>query len=385
LHPSAWLMQQQALDLILIDLNIADASELFQKLTVSMPHIPLVALAEPQRIGELQNVMWAGAAGFVAFPLEPTQLIATLERTRQNTLPSVGQAPAQARVASQRHANTGSKQPGKVIVITSLKGGIGRSTIAVNLAIGLHQQTSRSVVLVEAHHGLGHLALLLNLYPRHTIQSIADEPNLDLDLVQGLLQNHSSGVRLLAAPADPTQLVELSVDLWRQVIGLLKEIADYVVVDTAAHADALLSEIVSLGDEILVVIGADIAGLRDGRILLQSLEHEAVVAGNIHLVLNRAGAQGGIDERIAQSQLSEPLAASLPEDVGLATFAFNRGTPFVLSHPRALLSRRLGALAERLAHDQVDALGQAPPPRPSLFALLSSLFSHKPEQTALAS
>lgn len=259
---------------------------------------------------------------------------------------------------------------GQVIVLTSLKGGVGRSTLSANLAVGLRQQTSGEVVLVEAHHGLGHLALLFNLYPRHTLANLDGEPNLDLDLLQGLLQRHGSGVRLLAAPTDPMQLVELTVDVWRQVIHLLQGLADYVVVDTAAHANELLSELVTLADDILLITGADIASLRDARLLLHSLRQEMGVDGRIHLVLNHAGAQGGVDERIVQDQLQEPVAATIPEDLPLATFAFNRGIPFLLSHPRALLSRRLLLLIERLVQNKTDAPIPLQPARSSLFSFL---------------
>lgn len=369
-QPYAWLMQQPVLDIILIDLNIVDAIGLFQELAAAQPHLPLIALATPQRIAELQGAMLAGATNFIAFPPEPKQLLATLARARHDAAAHFQAMPAHTLAPLPIDLAGGSQRRSKVIVITSLKGGVGRSTIAVNLAIGLRQQTNRSVVLVEAHHGLGNLALLLNLYPRHTTQSLEDEPNVDLDLLQGLLQPHSSGVRLLAAPTDPAQVVELPAAVWQQTIDLLREGADYVVVDTAAHADDVLSTLVALADEILVVIGVDIAGLRDGRILLQSLRHEANVTGNIQVVLNRAGAQGGIDERIVQAQLEEPVAGSLPEDVGLATFAFNRGIPFMVSHPRALLSRRLGGLVERLIPDSVNPVVELGAHRSSLFSFL---------------
>lgn len=366
--PQEWLLQQRGMDIILVDLNIADAVGLVKTLTVALPQIPIVTLATPQRIIELQDAMLAGAANFVAFPIEPKQLIATIERTYHGIQRPIQTNSAHALAPTITRNGAHSRHLGRVLVVTSLKGGVGRSTIAANMAIGLRQQTGRNIVLVEAQHGLGHLALLFNLYPRHTITNLDGEPNLDLELLQGLLQSHGSGVRLLAAPADPAQLVELSAEVWQQVIRLLKETADYVVVDTAAHADELLSTLLALADDILVITGADIASLRDARLLLQSLRHENQVDGRIHVVLNHAGAQGGVDERIVQDQLGEPVAAALPEDLPLATFAFNRGVPFVLSHPRALLSRRLAALLERLV---LDSTGLAmPAARPSLFSFL---------------
>ena len=369
-HPRDWLMKHPSIEMVVVDLDVPDAIPLLKELTYSLPNTPLVALATPQRIVELQDAMLAGAAHFIAFPIDPRQFIVTLERARNSAMRT--QQTALVHQHNQTHASHSiGKRQSKVIAVTSLKGGVGRSTIAANLAIGLRQRTNKSVVLVEAHHGLGHLALLLNVYPRHTINSLEGEANIDLDFLQGLLQSHGSGVRLLAAPMDPSQLIELPLEIWTQVIQLLKETGDYVIVDTAAHADGVLSEMLALANEILLVTGSDIAGLRDARILLQSLRHESVVDGRIHIVLNRAGAQGGIDERVVQDQLREPVAISIPEDSALVTFAFNRGIPFVISHARALVSRRLAALVERLAGDSIAESPKPQAQRPSFFSFLS--------------
>jgi pilus assembly protein CpaE len=319
------------------------------ELTTHFPAIPLVVLATPQRIVELQDALLAGAVDFVAFPLDQRQFIATLERARRGGTRATHARTHQSTAIVPTHHAAPPRQKSKTIVVTSLKGGVGRSTIAANLAIGLRQRTGKDVILVEAHHSLGHLALILNLYPRHTISTLDEEPNLDLDLVQGLLQHHGSGVRLLSAPLDPSDMVELSTETWMSALQILGELADYVVVDTSSTADALLSEILTIADDILMVTGADIASLRDARILLQSLRHENIVEGQIHLILNRAGTQGGLDERVVHDQLKESVVASLPEDSALVTFAFNRGVPFIMSHPRALITRRFQGLVERVA------------------------------------
>lgn len=369
--PHDWLVQHQGIEMILVDLDIPDAIPLLKELTKTLPQVPVVALVTPQRIVELQDAMLAGAANFIAFPIEPKQFLATLERARSSAMRAL-----QAAVTHQTQQHHlvhpgGGKRQSKVIVVTSLKGGVGRSTLAANLAVALRQRTNKQVVLVEAHHGLGHLALLLNLYPRHTIESLDGEENIDIDLLHGLLQSHGSGIRLLAAPMDPSQLVELPVEVWQQVIKLLKETMDYIIVDTAAHADGVLSEMLAQANDLLLVTGSDIAGLRDARILLHSLRHEAVVEGRIHVVLNRAGAQGGIDERVVQDQLHEPVAVSIPEDSALATFAFNRGVPFVLTHARTLISRRLQALVDRLLNDGSTDLVKPQTQRSSLFSFLN--------------
>ncbi len=373
-QPRTWLLQQKGIDLILVDLDVTDAILLLKELAQLLPTVPTVVLATPQRIVELQDALLAGAADFIAFPLDQRQFITTVERARR------GGARAQQSLAPQstamvpaahHHHALATRQKSKTVVVASLKGGVGRSTIAANVAVNLRQRTSKDVILVEAHHGLGHLALMLNLYPRHTIANLDGEPNVDVDLVQGMLQYHGSGVRLLSAPLDAADLVELSIETWQQMIRLLGELAAYIVIDTSAHADPVLSEMLALANDIIVVTGADIAGLRDARILLQSLRHENVVEGQIHLVLNRAGTQGGLDERVVHDQLREAVAVSIPEDAPLATYAFNRGVPFVLSHQRALMTRRLNTLTDRLLQgDEVGAKLNGQPQRSSLLSFM---------------
>lgn len=370
-QPRAWLQKQRGIDLIVVDLDLTGAIPLLQDLTKHLPTIPLVVLATPQRIVELQDALLAGAVDFVAFPLDQRQFMNTVERARRGGT-RARQAPAAQSTAIIPAHHAAPRQKSKMIAVTSLKGGIGRSTIAANLAVGLRQSTSRDVILVEAHHALGHLALLLNLYPRHTISALDEEPNLDPDLLQGLLQHHGSGVRLLSAPLDPSEMVELPTETWMEVLKLLGELAEYVVVDTSSLADALLSEVLSAADDIVLVTGSDIAGLRDARLLLQTLRTDSVVEGRIHLVLNRAGVQGGLDERVVHDQLKEQVAVSIPEDSALVTFAFNRGIPFVLSHPRSLTARRFQTLVERLVDEKdgttVKALTE--PKKSSLFSFM---------------
>jgi pilus assembly protein CpaE len=124
--------------------------------------------------------------------------------------------------------------------------------------------------------------------------------------------------------------------------------APYVVVDTAAVADAVLSEVLTQADDIIVVTGPDLAGLRSAVVLLQTLDAESNVHGRTHVVINRAGVRGGIPEPACAKQVGEEIIAALPDDPGLATFALNRGVPFVLSHPRSILSRKVQELVSKL-------------------------------------
>jgi pilus assembly protein CpaE len=345
-QPVAWLRRVQA-DVVLVDLDMPNAIALLREIAGALPHLSLLALVTPQHLVELQDALLAGAGSFVAFPLDVNQFTGTVLRTIQET-------PLREKRA----------QRGKLVVIAGLKGGVGRTTLAVNLAVALRQRISGEVVLVEAHHGLSDLSLNLNLLPRHTLASLAQENNIDADVIQGHLQAHASRLKVLAAPPDLSQIVEIPAGTWRAIFSFLAEIAAYVVIDTSAVADAVLSEALTMADEIVIVTGPDLAGLRSTVVLLQSLDGEAHIHARSHVVLNRAGVRGGVSESACAKQIGEPIAVALPDDAPLATFALNRGVPFVLSHPRAILSRKVQELVTLV----FDLKSAAPPatPKPKL-------------------
>jgi len=329
-----WLQQLQV-DLIIIDLDMPDGLVQMGELNRKLAGVPLLALATAQHLVRLQEAFLAGASDFVAFPIDATHFIATVQRVLQ---------PRTAAPTAQAHK----PQKSQVIAVTGLRGGIGRSTIAANLAIALQQRTKAETILAEAHHGMSHLSLMLNIHPRHTLANVAEEPNLDRDIMQAYLQAHSSGIRLLSAPTELDHLVELSIESWRHALNLLTEIAPQVVIDTAAAADELLSDVLLHADDIVVVTSADIPGLRGTLGLLETLRNEQEFQGRLHVVLNRAGVRGGLDAGVIQKQLREKALLTIPEDTPLATYALNRGVPYVLSHPRAIISRRIQQLADQL-------------------------------------
>lgn len=329
-QPVAWLRRQQP-DVALIDLDVPNAISIMREIATALPQVTMLAVVTPQRLSELQEALMAGASSFVAFPIEPNQFTATVMRATQET---------------PKQENR--KKRGHMVAVVGLKGGVGRTTLAVNMAIALRQRIDGDVILMEAHHGLSDLAINLNLLSRHTLASLAQESNVDADLLQGHLQPHASRIKVLAAPPDVSQLVELPIPMWQSILNQLVEMAAYVVVDTSAVADAVLSEVLTHADDIIVVTGPDLASLRSAVVLLQTLDAESNVQGRTHVVLNRAGVRGGIAEAACAKQVGEPIAISLPDDAALATFALNRGVPFVLSHPRSILSRKVQELVSKL-------------------------------------
>jgi pilus assembly protein CpaE len=330
-QPVAWMRRIQP-DVALVDLDTPNAIALMREIVNAMPQVTVLAVVTPQHLVDLQEALMAGASSFVAFPIEPNQFTATVMRASQ-------EAPKRDIKARRGH----------LVAVVGLKGGVGRTTLAVNMAVALRQRVDGDVILVEAHHGLSDISLNLNLLSRHTLASLSQESNIDVDVLQGHLQLHASRVKVLAAPPDISQLVILPIQTWQSILNQLVEMAAYVVVDTSSVTDDVLSEVLTHADDIIIVTGPDLAGLRSAVVLLHTLDGaESNVHGRTHVVINRAGLRGGVPDDACAKQVGEPILVALPDDTGLATFALNRGVPFVLSHPRAILSRKVQELVSKL-------------------------------------
>lgn len=343
-------LADQTLDLLIVDLDITGAVGLLSELAIKYPDLPLLALATPSHLIELQDALLAGAKAFVPFPVNEQQFIATVVQVMNS---QVLQTASLQQNQAMPTAEPATSKQGRVIAVTGLKGGVGRSTIAANLAISLQDQ-GQDVVLVEAHHGLSDLSIMLNLMPAHTLANLAAQETLDADIVSGTLHRHDSGIRLLTAPTELTKLGEIEPECWHQIVTLLGGLAQTIILDTGAEPDDALSEVLTLADDILVVTGPDMASLNGVRTLLKTLRSEASIQGAIHLVLNRAGLRGSVSTSSIAKRLEQKVAIELPDDSALTTYTLNRGVPLVLSHPRALLARRMEQLALQL-------LGQAKP------------------------
>lgn len=344
--PTADTLTEQSLDLLIVDLDINGAVGLLSELALQQPDLPLLALATPEHLIELQDALLAGAKAFVPFPVNEQQFIATVVQVMNaQVLQTASPQPNQPALAPEL---PNGKQ-GRIIAVTGLKGGVGRSTIAANLAVSLqdHEQ-DQDVILVEAHHGLSDLSIMLNLVPTRTLADLATQETIDADILSGSLHRHESGIRLLTAPTELTKLGEIAPDRWHQILTLLTGMAQTIIIDTGADPDDALSEVLTLADDIIVVTGPDMASLNGVRTLLKTLRGEGSIQGKLHLVLNRAGLKGSVSTSSIAKRLEQKITVELPDDSALATYSLNRGVPLVISHPRALLARCMEQLAMHL-------------------------------------
>ncbi|WGL53811.1 AAA family ATPase [Nocardioides sp. BP30] len=236
---------------------------------------------------------------------------------------------------------------GKVLTVWSPKGGVGKTTMAVNLGLALAEKGARRVCVVDLDLAFGDVAITMQLFPTHSIEhAVGSEDAIDTELLEGLLTRHHDAMMVLAAPSHPDVRDRISATLVSQVIRTLKQTFDYVVVDTAPAFDEQTLTALDETDDIVVVATLDVPTLKNVKVALETLDMLDIASDHRHLLLNRADDEVGISADRVEGILGMRPRARVASSIEIAA-ATNAGKPIVLRdphHPTSLAIRELASL-----------------------------------------
>ena len=235
---------------------------------------------------------------------------------------------------------------GKVVAFISNKGGVGKSTLAINTAVGLAKRHPGRVLLVDASLQMGVCAAMLDLRPGLSLVDAAREhARLDEMLLEQLAVPHASGLHLLAAPADAIEAAEVGEDTVVRVLSLARRTYDYVIVDTFPMFDRVVMAVLDQTDEAYVVLENVVPTLLGVDRFLKLLDSIGFSAEKQHVVLNRYSRRGGsLPPGDAEERLERHVDFVVPYDRALVVAA-NLGSPFLSHrHPFSRTARRLRRL-----------------------------------------
>ncbi|MET1059032.1 MAG: AAA family ATPase [Nocardioides sp.] len=258
------------------------------------------------------------------------------------------------------HGGSTDSTIGHVITVFSPKGGVGKTTTSVNLALALSDHGSRKVCLVDLDLAFGDVAITMQLFPAHTIEeAIGAEELLDYSMVEGLLTRHADSLMVLAAPSGPDARDRVSATLVARLLRTLKQEFDYVVVDTCPSFDEITLQALDETDECVIIATLDVPTLKNVKVALETLDLLSIAVDHRHLVLNRADDAVGIDDSKVEQILSMPVSIPIPTSTDIAA-ATNSGTPIVVSSPNHPASKAFRQLAQRLAEGLGDERSLSP-------------------------
>jgi pilus assembly protein CpaE len=251
---------------------------------------------------------------------------------------------------------TGAMHMSKVISVFSPKGGVGKTTISVNLALALTDRGARRVCLVDLDLAFGDVAITMQLFPTHSIeQAIGSEDAIDSELLDALLTRHQDSLMVLAAPPHPDTRERISPMLVSRIIRTLRETFDFVVIDMAPAFDEQVLTALDETDEVVLVTTLDVPTLKNVKVAVETFDALHIARDNRHLVLNRADDEVGINADKVEGILGMSVDAQIASSLDIAA-STNAGSPVVVSAPDHQLSAAIRKLAATLGGDLATAM-----------------------------
>ncbi len=347
------LAQELDPDVVLMDINMPDIDGITATDSIRRrsPYIQVVILSVQSDQNYMRKAMLAGARDFLTKPPLGDELISAIRRAGEMAHAERAKGAQQQIAAVSGAQNTvagfGSISKGKIITVYSPKGGTGCTTIAVNLAIALNNEDTRTV-LVDANLQFGDVAIFVNEQGKNTILELAPRVDeLEPDVVEEILINHgASGLRILAAPQRPEMADKVSTDQFSKVVQYLQKMYAYVVVDTSHILSDVVLSMFDISDAIVLLTTQEIPSIKNARLFLDLLQTMGVGKERVVFVMNRYDKRIGITPERVSENLKHEISVAVPLDEKIVITSVNRGVPFMLDNKAQPVGRGIISLAE---------------------------------------
>ena len=241
---------------------------------------------------------------------------------------------------------------GHVVSVFAPKGGVGKTTISVNMAVAIRQQTRAEVLLFDADVGVGNVSSVLDVPYRLGLADLADsapEDWTDQAFEQTVSAHAETGVKVLTWGTDPAQSEKVSVDLLLAALRWARAHHSYVIVDNHPGYDDRTMAMLAVANEIFLVVTPEVGAVRNSSQFLE-LARELGLGHFVKVVVNRAN--HGIRTQDIATSLGLPVSATVESNGPKAVIASNEGKPVVTKFPKEKISDDLHRVARLVTHPE---------------------------------
>ncbi len=328
-----------------LDADHAKAIQLITQLTSECPKLPILAVSGRGDGQSILQALRSGAREFLTQPIVLEELLTALSRLNHNRGSVDGQ-----------NGNGAPKAPTVVMAVLGSRGGVGCTSLAVNLGCTLAQDANNNVALLDLDLALGDADVALDLMPDYTLADVAlNVDRLDMTFLRRSLVKHSTGLSLLPHPVQMEDVGLIREEHLQRVIGLLRASYTHLILDLSKGMNATDMTALHMADIILIVAQLELSSLRNVVRMMLALGADESLASKIKIILNRVGADGDISLKKAEETIGKPIYWQIPNDTRALTESRNSGVPLLQHAPKCKSQQSIAGLAQALCGKEGEA------------------------------
>lgn len=321
--------------LLQCDDDYRDAIDLAKKIYMKMPGCAVIFLCDYFDRSMIEEVMLAGVRKVLQLPIDVKILTENIEIAYN--------------IEKSRLENadlTAANMQSRIITVFGAKGGIGKTTIAVNLAV-LLAKMGKKVAIIDADLQFGDVNVYFDIDPKDTIAELSQgKDSGNIDAIKRIMALHFSGVSVVCAPKSPEYAEYVTANIVETMINTMRPYYDYVLVDTAPQFNDVTMAAIENANLVLLVAAPDISTLRNTKISLNILE-SLQQREKTEIIVNRM-TKGMISIKDMQRVLGVQVKNTIALDFKIAANCHNKGLPIVLDSPKSEIGKDLVKLAKNV-------------------------------------
>jgi pilus assembly protein CpaE len=353
------MQTQPDIALVAIDSDPAQGLAIVARVTQELPTCSVLVVSGSTEGSLILQAMRNGGKEFLNYPLRLEEFLAALHRIQQ--IHGLREGESEVRNS-------------QIYTIAGAAGGVGCTSLAVNLACILAQNTANSVAVIDLDLSLGDADVWLDIIPDYTIQDVAENiTRLDYALLKRSLTKHECGAFLLPRPIHMEESTPINPEELRRVITLLKATFTHLIIDVSKNFGPLELAAMRSSDTILLVGQLDLPGLRNVVRLLQFFDRQEGISDKVKVVINRLGLE---ETQISLTKAVETIGREifwqLPNDYATMVESRNNGVPLITQAPKSKLTKSIQQLAQAIDKSSVSETTEEPKKSKSLFRFLTS-------------
>lgn len=327
------LSREKQPHVVLMDINMPELDGISASGAIrrEVPYVQIIMMSVQSEADYLRRSMMAGASDFLTKPFSSDELVDSIRRVYGMSA-HLRSTPA-TQMGGQEPVETETQDLGKLIAVYSPKGGVGCTTVAINLAVSIRQlYADTRVVLVDGSLQFGDVGISLYIRENRSVVDLAGRiEDLDVDLVESTLITHdASGLKVLLAPLKPEEAELVAADHVKTILEYLKKMYDFVVVDLGSTLQDLELSVFDFADRVILVTAPDVPSVKDVRLFFDLVEALEYPSEKFLFILNKADPRTGVTARLIEGNVKKKVFAEIPFEGRTVLQSVNQGVPYMI-------------------------------------------------------